>query len=319
MVRPEVIASSSFRPSYPQLFVAVGFFPNRTTRLIREFRASRLSSEPFPHNDDLPAIEALIVSTEKDFESIKFVIQNIQSGSRNLVESLSIITPKVSVANCLQLVEEYQPLFSRGINVIDEDSVFSSAFRQELKDAFGRRYGWVLQQLLTTNFVFSSGAAGVLTINADTVLLRPRKWLDSESNQSLLVSSEFHKPYYELLHKLFRTKKRPKNTFVTHHMLMQPEILRTLLKKEGITSVEQLGKDAISFADLSIESPVCLEFELYGQLISKHHPELVSFNKFSNIGISLSTDQIPTMIQKYRDNADLYSVSFHSYLRPEQG
>lgn len=302
------------KPLPIQLLAALLRHPRRWRSHVRTYEATRLPNGSLQSNEVLPPIEALIVSTEKDFGTIGHVLNNLVSGSSNEIFKVTIITPSSSVQKCVEITNSYQEKFPKGIDVQDEDDYFNQNFRSTLRDAFKSRYGWVLQQLLTMQFVFNSEYSGVLTINSDTVLLQPRIWLDQKGNQTILVSTEFHSPYYIFLNKIFGTRSIPKYTFITHHMLMQPNYLKNVLLREGIQNIEELGLKAIQNADITLESPVCLEFEVYGQLMSKHHPELLDFRKFANIGISHNPENVPYFIEKQRSERLYYSVSFHSYL-----
>jgi hypothetical protein len=48
-----------------------------------------------------------------------------------------------------------------------------------------------------------------------------------------MSGTDFHKPYYELLAKILGVSKKPAFTFITHHMLFQPEFLREIFKNRG--------------------------------------------------------------------------------------
>jgi hypothetical protein len=302
------------KPVPVQLLTAVIRHPTRWRSLIRTFNATRLPNGSLPRNDNLPVIEALIVSTEKDFGTIGHVLTNLSSGSYNKVNKVTIITPEISLDKCIEISSNFQHLFTNGVEIKNEDDFFDEKFRLSLQNTFNSRYGWVLQQLLTMEFVFNSNYSGVLTINSDTVLVQPRTWLDESDQQTMLVSTEFHGPYYHFLNQIFGTPTSPKYTFITHHMLMQPKYLRNVLRIEGILNVEELGNLAIQFADKSLTSPVCLEFEVYGQLMTKHYPEMLNFRKFANIGISLAHENLQFFVLNQIKKKDYYSVSFHSYL-----
>lgn len=311
---PEEHSRIDKRPSPLQLWVACIRHPKRISSLFRTFVATRVEPYPKIQTNVLPKIEALIVATEKDFETLKCVIQNLPVGSLNKISKVTVITPEKSVRNCKNLTKELRNLYDLGIDVLNEDDYFTDEFRKGLKSAFGLKYGWIYQQLLKLQYVFMSEFAGVLVIDSDTVLLQERAWLDSTNKQLLLVSAEFNKPYYVFLNSLFGTKIFPKHTFVAHHMLMQPIYLREILKLEDIQSVDEIGVKAIFETDKSVQSPASIDYEVYGQLMAKHFPHLLSYGKFGNIGVPIPQTNFDDFIGYLRESESLFSVSFHSYL-----
>ena len=60
-------------------------------------------------------------------------------------------------------------------------------------------YGWVLAQYLKIWTVATSESEGVLVLDADTLLLSPRIFLDRSGKQILTPSVEFHRTYYAFL------------------------------------------------------------------------------------------------------------------------
>ena len=269
-----------------------------------------------PADQDLPQIEVLFVVEGKDFSVLPFAMENAQRGSRNIISSFVIVTPAKDLSLAKEIAQTQASALGILVAVVNEDEVFSETFRTQLKSRFGNRYGWVLQQLLTTEMVYRSKSQGVLVIDSDTVLLHPRVWLTSAGQQTLLVSRERHWSYYEFLSRLNLCQQSPEKTFVTHHMLMQPKILREIFAHIGLEDVESLGKLAIDAEGLDADSPVCLEYEVYGQGISKLFPNLVHFAKFANRGISRPNDQskYAFLIQREATSGKFQSISFHTYL-----
>lgn len=265
----------------------------------------------------LPDVEALIVVEGKDFDVLPSTINSLEFGSANRISKLSLVTPSRDVKAAKEVASKLGRQAPFEIEVVDEDLLFAEKFRSDLKAAFADRYGWVLQQLLTIQFVQASKALGVLVLDADTVLIRPRVWLTFEGRQPLLVSHEYHPSYYKFLSRFQISEYPPKQTHVTHHMMMQPEKLRSVLKKSGLMTVERVGLEAMLAKGLHSSSPVCLEFELYAQGIKKFFPESFELVKFCNVSIPWNGDthELSSRIEAERSRRVFYSISFHSYLR----
>jgi hypothetical protein len=259
-----------------------------------------------------PPISALLVSTQKDFRILEVCLENLKNGSANPIEEITIIVPEINVEECINLLKK----LNMGIltKVINEDSILTFELRERIRNKFGSRYGWILQQLLTLSFVLKSEADGILVVDSDTVLMQKLLWLDSQGNQLLMPSWEFNLPYYRFLREISSQIPFAENSYINHHMLMQPLILRTIFEKVGLKSVEDLFAIVEKHADIKVSSPVCLEFEIYAQGILTFFSEKVLITKWSNVSLSAANDYRTTkalhMIlarKRYR------SVSVHSW------
>lgn len=261
-----------------------------------------------------PKIEIVFVTTQKDFNSLKFAIPaSVSSCSFQESVNIKLIVPQIDVAQA-NIIAGLFPHLS--ISVVPEEDMIPSDSLIAIKERFGWRAGWVIQQILKVEAVRNSNFPGVLIIDSDTVLLQPRLWLDHELNQLLCASWEYNRPYYEFLNKKSLCEIVPKYTFVTHHMLMQPRFLREALEIAGWDNLESLVSDLINTSDQNEVSPFCIEYELYGQYMIHLRADKVKLRKWSNISVppsglpegSLTPEFLASMRNKY------YSISLHSYL-----
>ena len=286
----------------------------KSQNFLRQFRAVSLSEDLTLEFDSLPPIEILSVVAGKDLEFLGFALKNAIKCSKNEVVKISIICPKNDLKRCqeLNLLENLQC----EVDIIDEETQINESIRILLQERFADRYGWVIQQLLAVNFILKSNAKGILLLNADTVMLREVEWLDSGFNQILMASVEYHEPYYEFLHEALNFLPNPRYTFITHHMLFQPPLYKSILERQGIVSIELLANLMIERSDRNESSPFCIEFEPYAQGMLQHFSSHVRLRKFSNLSM-LRTKENISGIQQIIDNnlsADYNSVSFHDYL-----
>ena len=150
------------------------------------------------------------------------ISDNLESGSQ--IESILGI-PDVKVRT-VKLIDDLK--FKIPVIVLNEDDVIIKSDRIKIRTRFRENYGWILQQLLTLTYILQSNSKGVLALDADTIVMKDTLWLNSHGEQILLVSHEYHKPYYQFLRNINLIKAKPKYTFVTHHMLFQPEKLRKI-------------------------------------------------------------------------------------------
>lgn len=285
--------------------------------LSKYFRYLEISTLPFTKLDSLPSsapeIEILFVTTEKDFPVLKKAIQFAsQATSHHKKTDFITLVPDHEVDICTKFLAELE----FPVKVLKESQYINQDIRNRIKTKFGNRFGWVIQQILKDLYVLNSNSAGVLIVDSDTLLLEKRMWLDSEGNQLLTPSWEYHLPYYQFLETRGVCDNWPKFTFVSHHMLMQPKILREAFEYAGWASTEALIDSLVEVQNLNEQSPFCIEYELYGQYIVSRYPHLIKLEKWSNIGCSRDTTNGSSIeeIVFERYSGKYASVSLHSYL-----
>lgn len=138
------------------------------------YRPFLLKDEWVTSDSRLPKIDLLFVATRKDFSTLGFALVNAQKGSKNEIEKITIIVPSDDVVECKRLLKHLNTKDLAPVAVIDETVLIAAEVSQSLRDKFGARFGWILQQLLKVSNILKSEAAGVLVVDADTVLLKER-------------------------------------------------------------------------------------------------------------------------------------------------
>lgn len=280
---------------------------------IRQFNSISLPLATIAKTTKLPQIEVLCVVAGKDLEILPIVISQAIKCSENEVTKVNVITRKSDLIACVETIAGLK--LAMDWDVLDEELQISETVRDKMKVVFGARYGWVLQQFLAVNFVLNSKAEGILLVNADTILLQRITWLSDEKTQILMASTEYHAPYYELLSKLIGSPVNPRYTFITHHMLFQPDIFREILEHWGIGPLGNLVEQVVSNVNSENQSPMCVEFELYAQGIGLLHPELVEMRKFCNTTWKRSRTNVVRLNEIIENNRSKRwnSISLHDY------
>lgn len=268
-------------------------------------------SDPNP-----PKIDLFFACAGKDLLTLSVAIESAAQRVQNPVENINVVVPdpEQQVASTILATELSADTYSRLSLSVDSQWIGEKTL-QEIKAVFGGRFGWILQQLITTNFVLNSDANGVLVVNSDTMLLVPKLFLDSRGTQILLRSSEFNPPYYKFLSSL-DSSVVVSATHVTHHMLMQPQLMREIFNHLGFQSIDDLASRALEFAEVHDQQEFCLEFELYAQFVKKLFPDRFIEAKFANISVARSGDLrfLRRDVDKIAKTNKFNSVSFHDYL-----
>jgi hypothetical protein len=162
--------------------------------------------------------------------------------------------------------------------ILSENEFISEDIRNCLKEKFQNRFGWILQQIIKLKFASESKSPAVLIMDADTVLLQPISGIDQNRVQQLSFSSEMQNSYFKFLRYLGLGIERPLFSTVTHHMIVQPIILRELLIDNGLDDLNKLIKKLVEFRSFDPRSPVSLDYEFCHQAVGDLCSEI--FNHF---------------------------------------
>lgn len=258
------------------------------------------------------SIGILFLAAEKDFEMLPFAIPAAINSIHQCASEVrvTVIVPSKDIAICQSLLGAFSNL-----TLVDEETVLSEDFRLTLKHRFGERYGWALQQVLKVVYVLESNLDGVFVVDADTILIDRRNWITQEGHQVLTPSDEFNPSYYEFLSSVGLGSLAPEFTFVSHHMMMQPWILREAFAAAGWKHPLDLLNAIVAHTYLNEQSPFSIDYELYAQYIMKAHPDLIELQKWSNLSVPRRKElelHIQSTTGKFSNRFS--SISFHSYL-----
>lgn len=253
-------------------------------------------------------IEILFVVARKDAKFLSSSIKGALESTRcHTIISVTVICPGKDLVFFQGIADSIR----ESIQVMAEDEVINQVHLSRIKDTFGPRSGWVLQQLLKIYYAKNSKSPGILIVDADTILLRNRVWLDSNSVQILMPTWERHTPYYDFLR--INSYKIGDNIFsyISHHMLIQPKILREMLVNYGLDNLD-VTIDKISKFSSSGNSPFSIDYEMYAQYLIAVHPVLVRYEKWANFSVNnLAENDLDTLLKIWKNRYN--SISAHSY------
>jgi hypothetical protein len=247
----------------------------------------------------LPTIDIAIPCHINDFDNLPLVIQGARVSVRNPIGNIRLITPEY-------LSMELQTRFPDCIVSTDENVLSADSVRAINELVPKERRGWMIQQIIKFQMVITSDQVATLILDADTVLLSPRIWLDSEGTQILCIGNEYHLPYKEHIRKVFGGQTHLLS-FVTHHQLMQRKSVRKIFGKNGEGLIEWL-----KLADFN-ESSSISEYDTYGEWMLEHNPNQIVFAKWNNVSAKVNATK--TSYAEILSGYSKYgSVSNHWYL-----
>ena len=258
------------------------------------------------------SLELVVVSASKDFDILPSSVDYaIKALSAYQLHGIRIIVPERDMESCRTLFSSK----NLDVEVVNESDLVSPDQFRKLTEVFKKRNTWVLQQLLKVSAVQNSKADAVLILDSDTVLLRPRPWFSSSGSQILMPSFEFNSSYYEFLNTLGMSEKVPEHTFISHHMIMQPLFLNHFLEMVGLASVDQQIDYICEKSDPDVQSPICIEYELYGQSLTKSETNNYFLERWANLSVPRKNSKFILNYPICKKVFSLFynSISFHSW------
>ena len=266
----------------------------------------RRSRTPRANRENLPKIDILVAAVEKDFAILKLTIEAAILSSQNPVSSVRVVVPTKSVADAEEALSAIAEVTAEEIFLPSELVIAASRF-----DQIGRT-GWVTQQLIGLYGAWSSKSPGVLVLDSDTLLVGERVWLTESGVQPLSFSYEYHQPYESHASRVWG-KRRSNHflSFVTHFMLMQPDIVRQMFPTL---------EDLVRWADMSDlgEFSGLADYHSYGRWISDNRPRRIRFERWSNIPSNFEQSDGSTkgrIERLLKEHPDALSFSSHSWAR----
>jgi hypothetical protein len=302
------LVAQRFRTKYPPLPVRVLISLCQPIDPLRRYR-------------NLPPVELVIPFVEKDLAALPIVLAAAKRNIRNPLATVTLITPRDAEgkgprfaspdsSRALELILERNP----DVRVIFDQDILGTALLTELNARFGagdRNAGWIMQQLLKLSAARQSQEIGALILDADTVMLSPKTWIRRDKRQLLQIANEYHADFMRHVLKFFGVPKKHKLSFVTHHQLMQPEVVQRMFPQgsESLLDWWKSSADPIG-RDLA-------EYEAYGSFLAHHYPERVAYGSFGNLFsphlAKFMRDLTETDLSPERLIPDYCTVSFHSW------
>jgi Family of unknown function (DUF6492) len=257
-------------------------------------------SEP-PHSSASTGIDVVIPVGPRDIEMLEHTLEGVNRNLAGPIGSVSCVTPPDV---CVELSKRYPD-----ITVVDERDICGPEMTDRLRHHFGMRAGWLIQQLLTLSTPEITDAEAALVIDADTVLLRPRRFRAGRTTL-LLTEREFHIPYYEALGRLWREPVAlPQFSCIAHHMcFLRDDVLAMRGAIEALWARPWF--DAILECCDARESSTFSEYELYGQWRLKTAGATTLVRPARNVACQRPVNGHPV-------KSGAYSASYHWHIEQE--
>jgi hypothetical protein len=267
------------------------------------FKLRRIISLSFPTNplssQNMPTIDIAIPVGEKDLETIWLTINGAKKNVQNPIGKIYLVTPS-------RFVTQLQFRFPDCV-VSSDESILGPVIIDKVKTLVPeRRRGWIIQQLIKLRIAITSSQIATLILDADTILLKPRVWLDSKGVQIICIGTDFHSPYKNHQRKMFGSGQLL--GFVTHHQLMKKKILLEIFGDTDEGLIKWL-----SFADFNNISAIS-EYDTYGEYLVSTRPLEFIFTKWNNHEVKINLYPEIDFKDIEEDFSQYCSISSHWHL-----
>ena len=251
-------------------------------------------------------VDVLIPVIRKDLVVLPLTIKSIRKYLRHPIGKIYVVGPQDSA---IQIFCKKHPCVFR-----DEDKLLpvKVANIRNIGYQIGGcdRSGWIFQQLLKLNADKICRERFIFAIDADTALVSPQKF-EKDGKTILLLSDEFHPPYFKTYQKIFGYSTTSNFSFIAHQMLFDTQKLKELRQDiEKKSKGKRWHQAILRSLDLN-EISSFSEYETYGNWMRKKHPDKITFEYWFNH--PLRKGQLKNLDYYVRKYPRYRSVSFHSY------
>jgi len=245
--------------------------------------------------------DIVIVSHEKDFNNIKYIVENCE---KNLTfDSIHLILSDRVHYNDMGLLET---LTKKPVHLHLETNVLSVD-----KSRLRYRPNWVYQMLLkifqnvTTNDNF-------LVIESDCIILKDLKFFNEDKTIFYLGIDNNHQQYYNFNQRLLGIGREYNHSFISEFMMYDKKVIKELLSKTNCNTVEDFLELIYQYVD-SESYPS--DYDLYGNFYYTNYPnkfetKVLNFDMSGKSNSHWSDNEIKQLIQ---NNQDKDSISFHCW------
>jgi len=265
----------------------------------RKLAEALLPSNPLQIGPHLPEISVLIPVVKKDFSTINLVIEKIVENSSNPISSITLVYAREK-----PIVDSFPNLHVRLLAELD---LIPEEIEERIQRYPKERRGWVRQQVIKFLVAATNDSTATLVCDADTFLTHNRVWVNVQGVQQLQICHEYSTDYEHHFLKFFDEApvKSDKISFVTHHQLMQKDILHKMFGEgmAGLIGWLELG-------NIELSSPIS-EYHSYGRFLTTRYPERCHLARWNNLFIDSRDQDVECLIDFYSDRYG--SISAHRY------
>lgn len=172
------------------------------------------------------------------------------------------------------------------------------------------RNGWIYKMLINLAADTVCKSRYILILDADTCFIAPQIFLHKD-RPLFNLSNEYHQPYFDATKRLLGIRHRLSRSFITHYMLFDAEILkslRTTIESKWHKPWHQAIIDVID----KTETSGFADYETYGDYYMATAKKRPILNYWSNESLTVdSFDDLEKITKSLRRS--FRSISLHNY------
>jgi len=248
--------------------------------------------------------DIVLVSHEKDFNNIKFIVEN---ASKNLdFDSIHLILSEREEYKELELLKTFtdKPIYKHN------ESDILKIDRQRIK----HRPNWIYQMLLKM-FQNVTENDNFLVIECDCIILKKINFFNENKTIFYLGRDQNNTPYFNFNQKVLNIGREYNHSFISEFMMYDKKIIKDMLIKANCNSVEQFLELVYEHTN---ENCYMADYEIYGNFFYKYHNDkfdtkILSYNFYgreARFQPYWHDFEIKNLIE---NNQDKESISFHTW------
>ncbi len=261
--------------------------------LVLEQKARRAGT--YHEVSDVP-LDVVIPCAEKDADVLPYAVRGLRENLRHPEPVVFIVAPD---SHRIRAIAQ-----ELGSTYVLEDDIAPLP-----KSSVG--CGWVYQQFLKWSGGLLTRKPYYLTVDADTVLIRPQAYAQN-GRVVMNCSDEYHLPYMQIYQRLLGEPVRCPVSFTSHQMLFDVAALTELKECIALRQRCEWHSAILNNLDHTQRSPHS-DYETYGQYLFNHHRDAITLQYWQNRAFPRSElPRLGELCQAHR--ARCKSLSFHSYM-----
>ena len=259
---------------------------NEIQTIINSIVLSPRSHKQFKINPIHYHLTIIILCSERDKDIISNTISFALEATNHqfVIKEVVIVAPMNLIPTLNTSLS--QQIKNSNVRILNENLVLDFAkISERFEKTFPTRGSWCAQQILKVEMILNSRSDFALIIDADTLLLRKRNWVDETGSQILTPSLEYQPQYYQFLEILGVNIQKPSLSFVSHHMLYRVKTFREMFEDLSIRNTEDLILKIENSKHENLISPFCVDYELYAQYLYSKSSAKYRIERWANLSL----------------------------------
>jgi hypothetical protein len=247
--------------------------------------------------------DIVIVSHEKDFNNIKFIIEYSQKNLK--FDSIHLILSERKEFTDLELVKT---LTDKPVYLHMESDVLKIN-----KTRINHRPNWIYQMMLKM-FQNVTDNDNFLIIESDCLILKQINFFEDDKTYLYLCRDQNHTPYFNF-NNLLGFGREYNHSFISEFMMYNKQIVKDMLLKSKCNDVNDFLEIVYNNTNNDCYPA---DYELYGNFCFKYHRDKIDvkhlnynfFGRESRVSPFWGDDEIVNLINS---NLDKDVISFHTW------